>query len=290
VVPLEAIQLSGAHKFRVVTFADGHPIWRRSLERFRSQVERSSLFSGIDVYDMETIEKEIPEFFNSHQAFINANKRGFGYWLWKPAIVKHSLRRLTADELGVIYIDVGCTISSAEGAKRRLAEYLELCILKGGLFFRLNGDNRIENWMKRDVQEYFALSETELRENGFVGGIFALLNNQGSLDFLDEWLEVMTKDSYHFTDDSPSVNSEYPEFIEHRHDQSVLAGLLLKRRAFYLADETYVNGSWKSAMSDVPILATRTKSKFPTTSKSVIWKVIRKLEFILVGLGRDGIA
>ena len=39
---------------------------------------------------------------------------------------------------------------------------------------------------------------------------------------MSEWIDIGMMNDYHFIDDSPSVAEEYPEFIEHRHDQSIL--------------------------------------------------------------------
>lgn len=55
--------------------------------RLANQVKELKLFDEIIVYTGNNL-KEDTEFWNKHSEFILNNRRGFGYWLWKPYIIK----------------------------------------------------------------------------------------------------------------------------------------------------------------------------------------------------------
>ena len=68
-------------------------------------------------------------------------------------------------------------------------------------------------------------------------------------ELLHFWFNFM-KDNRHLIDDSKSISSNYPEFREHRHDQSVF-NMLVKSRNIgtILKDETYwadSEGGWNT--------------------------------------------
>jgi hypothetical protein len=49
-------------------------------------------------------------------------------------------------------------------------------------------------------------------------------------EFVQQWYELAC--NYHFIDDSPSVLPNFPDFQEHRHDQSIFS-LLTKKKGLY---------------------------------------------------------
>ena len=53
----------------------------------------------------------MPEFWNNHSEFILANKRGYGYWLWKPYLIMKTLEQMNDNDI-LVYADCGCEIES----------------------------------------------------------------------------------------------------------------------------------------------------------------------------------
>ena len=55
------------------------------------------------------------------------------------------------------------------------------------------------------------------------GGLMILKKSNSSIEFIKKWLELC--EDYHLLSDEPSVESNLPEFVENRHDQSILSAL-----------------------------------------------------------------
>ena len=62
----------------LVTFGDEK--FRKSVELLTKEAEESNVFSKIHAYSEKDLNNFILE-------FANKNKRGFGYWIWKPFII-----------------------------------------------------------------------------------------------------------------------------------------------------------------------------------------------------------
>ena len=54
-----------------------------------------------------------------------------------------------------------------------------------------------------------------------------------SVDFVKKWLEFCEKDTL-ITDDPNKVKENFPEFVEHRHDQSILSLLVYNYDVMYI--------------------------------------------------------
>lgn len=83
---------------------------------------------------------------------------------------------------------------------------------KNDLFIEMNLDNdHIRNHIHYDATS-----------------IIIMRNNKQTRQFVETWLKWCKKESAII--DSPSKTAERVEFLEHRHDQSILSLLLLKHR------------------------------------------------------------
>ncbi len=163
--------------------------------------------------------------------------RGFGYWVWKPQIILQAFRRMAPGDL-LHYADAGCRLNPKGAA--RLEEYFAVVSGErtGLLAFQVKntfGDPILDGfslperrWTKGDLFDYFSA-----RGNSFItdseqigaGNIF-LRKCPAAEDFVRRWLKVF-EDDFSLADDSPSISENFPDFIEHRHDQSVF-GVLCK--------------------------------------------------------------
>jgi len=62
------------------------------------------------------------EFWNKHKDFILNNKRGYGYWIWKPYLIKKTIDKLNNGDI-ILYMDADSTIKMNE--INYLYKYLE---------------------------------------------------------------------------------------------------------------------------------------------------------------------
>lgn len=264
--------------YRAVLLGAGSLAWEKSAVRLNSELSQCEHINQIDVYTSTKIQQEPVDFWKSHGNFVSVNKRGFGYWLWKPYILLNALENLEPAEQGVLYIDAGCSINIKSAAARaRFRDYIEVSNKSGGLFFELKGENSHKAYTKRGVLA--ALGSHDLVDKNLVSaGVFFLSNSPEARRFLRRWIELMTMDDYGNLVDPGKDELQEPDFIAHRHDQSLMSIALGDFKFEIKPDETYFSPNWRSQGLDFPIWATRIKSRFPFVSESPFMKIVRRLE------------
>ena len=210
-------------KIHLITFADGGEGYLAGRDLLIRTATEAGWFESITAYDENRLAEESPTWYAKHRNFIKTNRRGFGYWIWKPEIIQLKLREIGPDDL-VLYLDAGCQINP-KGIKR-FKRYIELAKLFGMFCFYLNGPNyTIGQWTKADLLSYFEihLNDIILSMPQVEAGVGFYKNTKTTLKSIQFWSETMTFEDYHLVNDSPSRATEAREFIEHRHDQSVFS-------------------------------------------------------------------
>ena len=221
-------------------------------------------FEKIFAWDERNLDRS---FWYAHKDFIKNNRRGFGYWIWKPQAVLQVLKQIPEGSC-LVYADAGCRLN-IEG-KKRLLEYKEMAEDHKGLKMvahRLYGNaGDILMWNKMDLLGLF-----ENHKNAFIcaAAAFVCINTPATRNFVKAWLEICLRDNYHFVDDSPSVLPNHKKFRGHRHDQSIYSLLVYKHNAKIIDDETYPpppqNSDWNT-MAKYPIHVVR-RRKFKKSFK-----------------------
>jgi hypothetical protein len=69
-----------------VTFGS-HANYIDATNRLTDQAKQLEIFDEIKNYNSNSLKNE-PEFWDKHKDFCEKNKRGYGYWLWKPYLIK----------------------------------------------------------------------------------------------------------------------------------------------------------------------------------------------------------
>jgi hypothetical protein len=206
-----------------ITFGS-HDNYIDAANRLKNQADELNIFDMIKVYTPDDL-KEDDEFWNKHQDFIE-NNRFYGCFLWKPYIIYKTIQTLNDGDI-LLYLDCGCELIFDE--KDHILMYINECINKYKLFFSIAPD-AIENmYCKMDL-----LHKLEMNNNPIISNTYQL---QAGFIFLEvniltrfliyEWYNLASND-YHNIDDSPSIIPNISEFVEHRHDQSILS-LLIKK-------------------------------------------------------------
>jgi hypothetical protein len=160
---------------------------------------------------------------------ILGERRGAGFYAWKPLIILAQLERVR-DGDWVVYSDIGRAMPYA--IYHRI-DPLRIWALasNGGLFPGVYipdcGPNR--RWTKRDCFVRMGCDSAYFWDQPQLQASFSLWQkNAASVAFVRQWLQFAC-DRAVITDD-PNVCglANLPEFIDHRHDQSVLTNLALK--------------------------------------------------------------
>lgn len=253
-------------------------MWERSRRRLRKEALRSGMFSAVDCYGPKDLEDLLPDFWSRHQEFIRQNQRGYGYWIWKPALIARSLANLGDGESGVVYVDAGCSLNFASPASRkRLLEYEEIAANSGALFFRLAEGNNHERYTKLETIEFFK-ADSRSENRLFAATVCFFSKGDEQVTFANSWLNYLTRESYRLVLGSTHEEAEAERFVEHRHDQSVLSLMVEESGYASLEDETYFSPDWKVKGAHFPIWASRNKSSFRFAGDGLTGKAIRYLE------------
>jgi len=172
-------------------------------------------------YDFEEI-KATP-FYHQNRAILD-QPRGVGYWLWKPFIINEALNSLSDGDI-VIYIDAGARIIDS------LNPLLSLCTEEQPILLFGNGNHANSMWTKRDT---FVLMDcdTESYWHGLPCDAACCVFRRSPLaiQFVQEWLTFCCDERILTDRPNTSGKKNFHDFIEHRHDQSVLSLLALKYR------------------------------------------------------------
>lgn len=196
-------------------------------------------------------------FWKKHGDFIESNPRGYGFWLWKPFVIKKSLENLELNDI-LIYADAGCNFNFTPLSLKRLNEYVEMVdnSVYGILTFQLN-HKEIE-YTKYETFEKIISHDNEniaqFKESGqCIATIIIMRKNPHTVNLVNEWLRF--SEMYDLINDKHT--SETSVFKDHRHDQSIFSLLVKKLGSLKIPDETFFHPNWYENGINYPIWATR---------------------------------
>lgn len=186
---------------------------------------KTALENGAD----EVIEygpKDLDPEFAEKNADILKEKKGNGYWLWKPYVIAKTMSKM-GDSDYLMYSDSGfCYVDNIkfliQNMQEQNVDYMT--------FYPERTENVLEKfWTKRDA---FLLMECDFPKYTeslqTLGGIIVLKKTLQSLRLIENWLHY-AQDRRILTDDENCMGkSNYDGFMENRHDQSILS-LLVKK-------------------------------------------------------------
>ncbi|PKQ45752.1 hypothetical protein [Confluentibacter flavum] len=199
----------------LVNFADKK--FRRN-QKWNSATAR--LFGKVDKvieYSPDDIEKSQWDLHKSSQKY----SKGFGNYFWKPYLVNKALREVkdgdylfSADSGSIFIKSIIPLIKHLEKNKKNILCFRLLLIEK--------------QWTKRDAFILMDCDSPKYTDTPQITSTFVLVKKcKESIEFLNDW-EQYSKDIRILTDDKSVLGPDYPEFLEHRHDQSILS-LLCKK-------------------------------------------------------------
>jgi len=194
-------------------------------KRLIKQANNLHIFNTIKLFNLEDLKKD-QIFWNKHSEFIMYNSRGFGYWLWKPYLIKKYMDELNDGDI-LLYLDCGCEIDINE--RNYFIKCLE--IVKTDLIIGTLGKTNVEESCKMDLLLKLKMNHPEYLKSKMhqAGANLIYICNQ-TRKLVDEWYEL--SQDYHLISDSNSINKNLDEYIEHRHDQSIYC-LLTKKYKIY---------------------------------------------------------
>ena len=165
---------------------------------------------------------DLDEEFCRKNRSILEQKRGYGYWIWKPYVLHKALQTVQDGDY-VMYVDCGAAYVNDISNLIRVMERDKQDVM----CFCIRQMER--RWNKRDnliLQE--ADTPEILESNQICGGYILLRKTERSCKLIEQFLAYV-QDERMLTD-MPNVLGvdNYPDFIEHRHDQAIWSVLCKK--------------------------------------------------------------
>lgn len=266
------------NKVLLVTFGDGHPLWLRATKRLQKQVKNFSLINDANIFNYKKLDVSFKQ---KHQNFIKHNPRGFGYWIWKPQILIQSFLQNEVYDF-YFYLDAGSELYSSPKSLKKFETFLNMASEKS--IFAFDSGFIESTYTKADLLSLF--SKKHSKSNQFMASSI-IFHKEVLLDFCSEWLKFMEKDNYHFLNDSQSEISNFSDFKEHRHDQSIFS-LLAKDMGTQLYPDCSSNEAIVQLLNHEPIWNIRNKSSTELVHNPEWNRSPKKLDRLILSLHNRG--
>jgi len=208
-----------------ITFGGGSDDYIKAGQRLKSQADGLKLFDQSILYtDVDLKNDKL--FWDRHGQFVELNKRGYGYWLWKPYIIKKQMDQMKDGDI-LLYLDSGCEIDIRY--RDTMIRHFET--VRRDLIIGLSTIFKEKQWTKMDLMVAMDAMDSKYMDTlQRQGGIIMLYVCDRTRQLVDQWYGLAG--DYHLIDDSSSIQKNDPIFIEHRHDQSIFS-ILTKKYDLY---------------------------------------------------------
>jgi hypothetical protein len=203
------------HNLYFATYGDSN--FLKSRERIIKEANAVDIFKDCYLYTEDNLSDDFKEKF-SH---LLSQKRGGGYWCWKFFLFLDMLEK-TEEGSWITYADAGCKIIET---KHTLFDLISEMIKSEKVISAFPCKNYLEKkWTKGDLFSFLQTKNNENITNSdiLMAGIITFQNCNETKKFFSTCNNIAFNNP-HFLDDSPSFTSNFPEFIENRHDQSLLS-------------------------------------------------------------------
>lgn len=241
-------------KVFLVAFADGAFAGRK--RQFIHEAQGMNVFDKILFFDTS----QLPDGFRAqHMAFMQSQRRGLGYWIWKPQVIGIALDQAGPNDL-VVYMDAGFTLNAS--GRPRLLEYLEIAMDSPFKMLSFQNVHTEYMWTKADLAKRLGVDQSShiMKTSQLSSGFIVLGKTPSNIDIIKQWQNLAVEENYRYSDDSPSAHSNHPHFQEHRHDQSI-SSLLRKLHGTTITHyEVQDYGTFQALKPRLPAWATRLRS------------------------------
>ncbi len=163
------------------------------------------------------------DFYTQNKSILDRT-RLCGYGLWKPYVILEAFKSAENNDI-IVYMDCG-DIPTNSDINNCVKNYIESNNEK---YFLSGYANTHRMYTKRDAFVLMGCDSPKYwndiqQEDGFI----ALKKSNSNIQFVEEWLEYCKNEN--ILTDVPNICGEhnFPEFIDHRHDQSVISILKTK--------------------------------------------------------------
>lgn len=211
-----------------IAYADSNLAY--SLKRIGRQARRLRIFDEVILYTPA----DLPDYVL--RSPLMKEKKGGGYWAWKPVIIHETLQRHEEGDI-VVYVDAGCSLNKStewDLMFKLMQEYDTLCFHYDAVMpvwekFG-NTSTNIKYWTKKSALDFL---DSYCQDNRYHealkiwGGLLFVKGKENT--FLKKWMDITLNHPAVIVDPTEEELKHQPTgFAFHKHDQSVMTAL-----AFY---------------------------------------------------------
>jgi len=207
-----------------ITFGAGKPEYYEAGNRLLVQARNLNVFNHMKLYTDQDLKND-NYFWKKHSNFIETNPRGYGYWLWKPYIIKQTMDKMKNGDI-LLYLDCGCELNIKK--KEMIEHFLGMIKNEHIIGTRVCIEKQ---YNKMDLIEKLNMYDDKyLNTPQHQAGALLFLVCDKTRNLVKQWYELGS--DYHNIDDGPSIRKNLDCFREHRHDQSIFSLLTKKYDLF----------------------------------------------------------
>ena len=263
-------------KIYFITFGDSR--MSVAASRIKKQAEAIKLFDEIHILNEEDLAQD---FRDKWSKLMKLGVRGFGYWCWKPYIIRRLLENVPENSI-VLYLDIGCHINPR--GKKRLKYYIselhkDSLGIKAFPAYSPTLDVMEKRWTKGSVFDYFnCRHRNDITDSQQLAtGHILCKKTEKTVNFIQTWESIWER-NISLIDDSISKTPNFPEFIENRHDQSIFSVLYKLGGGTPLPDKETDSSNFET-MQDYPFWDLRDKG---AKEKNIFIRVKKYLRSIYI--------
>jgi hypothetical protein len=220
----EAVKTNLRSKVHLVTYAGGDEVYFRN----QNALIYSAINKGVDLFYAYK-RKHLDEDFLAKNKHILDQKRGAGYWLWKPYFILKTMEKAEENDI-ILYMDVGYLFNNKANNKESIVIEIANILNNSSEFALMNGLRAdFRRYTKKDLIKYIGMEDFDFGDYLPESGLIFIKNTPKAREFVKQWLSL--SESEQLLTDIPSINKEDDDFIAHRHDQSTLGVLFYKDRS-----------------------------------------------------------
>ena len=222
--------------------------------RFKKQLDKFDYYKDYKIFSYSEVPNEAKKFIQICKK--EKDLRGYGYWIWKPLIIKKYLETLP-DNAILHYCDIGSEFNNHNQTNKEIFDELsDKCLSNDIIAFNYSKPINIDpdlsykilyeyQFTKNDLFQFYNIKKDSNVYNSpqYSAGSFFIKKSSLSIEFIEKWLEPFRK-SKKLVDNSNSFLEENKEFVEHRHDQSVFSILCKLNNIFTLSVYDYFEHSY----------------------------------------------
>ena len=181
-------------------------------------------FDEFRFYSPDDLKSDFYQKYRSHFS----NNKGYGYFIWKFYLILEVLKKINENDF-LFYLDAGAIFLKSPNPLISTMRDYDLDYAGFGLpLLEINWTKKeLFNHMKLDFKKY-------CMRNQLLANALPMFKTKKTINFFKNCFDLAS--NYNLINDNIDRNIQNPEFIEHRHDQSIFSLSYQKKNMKILKD------------------------------------------------------